>query len=430
MLVSFSVGNFLSFRNIQTLNFSSEPLKEYTENLIIPYLYNSDERLLKSIAIYGHNSFGKSNFLKAYQFLHKFIFSSFSDGQKQDKIPVEPFKLNISMLGRPSFFEVTFLLGNTKYRYKVLMTSDHIIEEELHYAEAKIRENYLFERRGQEIKIGKTWNKEADGKPEQLVLFAKPNILYLSVLQSQDIIPRITTISKWLKGNLFLSDNYINELKVAKDVYSNLNYQSLILKFIESADLGFTTIFDKVRALAKSQNQLEEGLLNIWYSHERENFELYTKHTVFDQSYKEVGSIEFELLKNESAGSVKYFIIVSLLSYAIKNSQLIWIDELDARLDSILLQKLLRSFHSTKINPNNSQLVFTTHNTILIDENLRRDQMVVVEKDQNGESTIKRVHTAKTPIRSGKSLAKEYRKGSLGGVSKKIQGYSGPTLFD
>jgi hypothetical protein len=72
-------------------------------------------------------------------------------------------------------------------------------------------------------------------------------------------------------------------------------------------------------------------------------------------------------------------------------------------------------------------MIFTTHNTILLDKKLRRDQMVVVEKDDFGESRLERMHTSKKPIRVGKSAKKEYRKGNLGGVSKNL---INPTLFD
>ena len=91
---------------------------------------------------------------------------------------------------------------------------------------------------------------------------------------------------------------------------------------------------------------------------------------------------------------------------------------------------LVTSFHNPEINPINSQLIFTTHNTQLLDQKLRRDQMVIVEKNEWGESAIRRAHTTENPVRIGKSLEKEYRKGKLGGDSKKIRRDLGPTLFD
>lgn len=426
MLQSFSVGNFLSFRNIQTLNMVPDGIKDATQNLHIPYLYNHEERLLKSVAIYGHNSYGKSNLIKAFQYFQNLVFTSFSTGQQTNKIEMHPFLLETSMLNKPTFFEIVFLIRETKYRYRIAFNSTDVIEEKLYYAESKVRENYLFERTGQDFLISKIWNRESENRIQSATIFTKPHILFLSVLLSQEKIPRTESISGWLLSNLVIPDDYLKELVKAHAIYSDLSYKSLILKFIGKADLGFTTIFDKLKNLSNSNPRLEKGLLNMWYDKEIKNFELYTGHDVYTGD-KNVGNIEFELQKNESAGSIKYFIIVCLLSYAIKNSQLIWVDELDARFDSSLLRMLVESFHDQEINPINSQMIFTTHNTILLDKKLRRDQMLIVEKDKFGESTLKRMHSSKRPIRVGKSLEKEYRKGKIGGVSPKL---IDRTLFD
>jgi len=421
MLVNFTVGNYLSFKEKQTLDLVADALKELPENLHTPYLYNFQEKLLKSIAIYGHNSFGKTNFLNSFNFLKQFIFQSFTIGQTQNRIEIVPFRLNTSMVNKPSYFEVTFLVREIKYRYRCQITSERIVEESLHYAEAKIRENYLFEREYQNIKVSKNWNKEANNKIEQAIAFTKPHILFLSVLMSQDDIPRVESISNWFRSNISIPDNYLIEAGNARKIYSDLNYRQLIIKFIESADLGFSTIFDKIDKTPQNNFQLEKGILNMWYDKEIADLGLFTNHIIFDENNTPVDKVEFQLEKNESAGSIKYFILVCLLAYAIKNSQLIWIDELDSRLDSSLLEMLVKSFHDPKMNPINSQLIFTTHNTVLLDKKLRRDQMVIVEKNDRGESHLQRMHSAKKPIRTGKSVEKEYRSGKLGGVSKKIK---------
>src|SRR5580692_8769864 len=104
MLVNFTVGNYLSFKDVQTLDLMADALKELPDNVHTPYLYNHQEKLLKSIAIYGHNSYGKTNFLNAFNFLKQFVFKSFTIGQTQNKIEIEPFRLNTSMANKPSFF--------------------------------------------------------------------------------------------------------------------------------------------------------------------------------------------------------------------------------------------------------------------------------------------------------------------------------------
>src|SRR5665647_1399446 len=95
MIVEFSFSNVFSFKDKQTLSFQPEPLKELLEHLHIPYLYNPKEQILKSIAVYGHNSHGKSNLLKTYEFFLSFINTSFN--QPKQFIPVEQFVLNTEM---------------------------------------------------------------------------------------------------------------------------------------------------------------------------------------------------------------------------------------------------------------------------------------------------------------------------------------------
>jgi uncharacterized protein len=412
MLVNFSISNFLSFKDKQTLNLISDSLKDYEENLHIPYFYDSNEKLLKSVAIYGHNSSGKTNFIKGFRFFQQLIFKSFSEGQLKDSIDVAPFLLNTSMKEKSSSFEITFLIKETKYRYRFSITSKEVLEEELYYSQVKIKENYLFKRKGNDILISNIWNKESNNKVEKVKLFCESHILFLSALFSQKEIPRIDLISNWLGGNLVVPDNYLQEIAKAKMIYSDETYNNLILKFIRAADLGFKSIFDKIENKANSHLKLEKGILNMWYDKQIQDFELYTGHNVLNDEKTVVDTIQFELQKNESTGAIKYFIITSLLAYAIKNSQLIWIDELDARLDARLLEGLIQSFHNPNINPINSQLIFSTHNTILLDKKLRRDQMVIIEKNQYDESILRRIHSSKKPIRAGKSIEKEYRQGN------------------
>ena len=427
MLISFSVGNFLSFKDIQKLELTPDALKEKPANLHIPYFYNQDERLLKAMAIYGHNAHGKSNLIKAYQFFLRFAFHSFSLGKNVSDTGVEPFKLNTSMANKPSHFEVTFLIKETKYRYGFEITAQKVISEWLFYAEAGIRENHVFLRNNQEFEISKSWNKAAAGRPESMIAFAKPSTLLFSVLASQEAVPRIAAIAAWLSGNLVFDESAQEHLLGrATMVYSDLHYRPIIRRFLEAADLGFTTIEEK---LEKASAQLERGVLDMLYEQEIGKFELYTKHNLFNEDYKLEKVIEFELLKNESAGSIKFFIIACLLSYAIKNGQLILIDELDSKLHTLLLQMIVEAFQNPKNNTTGSQLIFTTHNTVLLNKKLRRDQYAYVEKNVFGESSICKFHSSKTPIKIERSMEKEYRQGKIGGISQKLSEGSSE-LFD
>lgn len=432
MLVKFSVSNYLSFKEIATIDMTAEALKEQKNYIHIPSLYNPKLELLKSTAIYGHNAAGKSNLIKAYNTYRSLILNSFSLGTKNSNITVEPFLLNTSMLDKPSFFEASFIIRQTKYRYGFQVSKQTIISEWLYYADGPVRENILFSRSGLEFRdISKSWNKTSENRVEQTKIFTKSNNLFLTVLLSQEGIPRIEEIAEWLKGNIILNSNYNTLINSgAAQIYNNDKYRSIILKFLDNADLGFTSIFEKVSSIIANSG-IHADLVNFLYDIEKSNFDLYTHHNLLNEKYEFVKKIEFDLQKNESSGSIKYFIVACFLAYAIKKGQLIWIDELDASLHTQLLVFLIGVFNSEKNNVGGSQLIFTTHNTVMLDNNLRRDQIWFIEKNENGESSMLKGHTPETPIRIDKSIEQDYRTGKLKkGVSKKINPKNLPSLFD
>jgi len=429
MLIKFTVGNFLSFRDQSSLDMTAEALKEKKGNLHTPYLYNSKLQLLKSVAIYGYNSHGKTNFIRAYAFFRNIILTSFALGKVDSEIDVEPFLLNTSNLDKPSFFELTFLIKETKYRYGFEITNKKVVSEWFYYAEAGVRENKLFYRYEQEFRdISKLWNKESGSRIEQAKVFTKPHNLFLSVLLTQDNIPRVEEIASWLKGNIILTNYYSSDLNGADKIYSKLEYRETIRKFIENADLGFTNIFDKISTTINKG--LHQDLTNIWYENEKNNFDLYVNHNIYNENYEFQKKVEFELSKKESSGSIKYFILTCFIAYAIKNAQLIWIDELDASLHTSLFSLIIKQFNDSKYNSSGSQMIFTTHNTVMLNRQLRRDQIMFVTKNKYGESFLKPMHSPDKPIRIGKSVESEYRDGDLGGVSEKVIESLKNTLFD
>ena len=420
MLISFAFSNFLSFKDKQTLDLTPEPLRDFRNYLHTASLFDPNLRLLKTTAIYGHNNCGKSNLIKAFTFFTDLIFNSFSLGKNDNYIDFEPFRLNTYSHEQPTLFEIVFVLAETKYRYGFEIRRGQVLSEWLFYAEPKVRENYLFIRNGPEAKFSKLWNKISDNRVEQSILFTKSFHLLLSVLISQDNIPRIDVVEKWFRGNIVISDvsgeQYAGR---AAMIMAQEDYRSLVNKFISSADLGFVGIQDKIKQQAGKS--LDQDLLNIWYRNEKINFELYSVHEIYDELYRKAGTLFFELLKSESSGTIKYFILSCYLAFAIRHGHLVIIDELDSKFHVLLLQFLVKTYNDGSINPAGSQLIFTTHNTALLSNKLfRRDQFLVVEKSDYGESSIRRLHMSDKPIRSDASLEKEYKRGRLGGVSLKV----------
>ncbi|MBA4055126.1 MAG: abortive infection protein, partial [Marivirga sp.] len=108
MLINFKTSNYLSFKGEVTLSLSASAIKEYTEsNVFEPQYLN--ERLLKTAALLGSNSAGKSNLIKAVEFMKRFILTSAKESQANEPIETEVFKLSTETLKKPSNFEIEFI---------------------------------------------------------------------------------------------------------------------------------------------------------------------------------------------------------------------------------------------------------------------------------------------------------------------------------
>ena len=414
------------------MSFEADSLKEHQENLFKPYWYDPTLTLLKTLALYGHNSYGKTNLIKGYSFMLKCIFNSFDFTKKEGYIKVEKFRLDDYSLNNPTKFSIVFIIEKVKYRYRFSINDGKVVEEELWYAESRVRENYLFSRVEGEIRISKLWNKDSKGQVESSKLFTKSHNLFLSVLISQNNIPHVEAISVWLRKSLFLSDD-LGAKEIKDSVVLNLEneYRKIIHQFLEKADLGFLTVDDKIESKESNPLGISGNFLKFMLRHEIKNFELYTRHIIYDQIKKPVDDIFFELLKNESAGSIKYFILACHLTFALKEGLLLIIDEIDSKLHDDLIKILLSVFNNPKYNVKGAQLLFSLHNTSILKSSIfRRDQVLFVTKDSYGESGIKKVHSPDRPIRASISFEKIYLSGEFGGSSPVVKANASLPEFD
>ncbi|MBK7957218.1 MAG: ATP-binding protein [Bacteroidetes bacterium] len=115
--------------------------------------------------------------------------------------------------------------------------------------------------------------------------------------------------------------------------------------------------------------------------------------------------------------------MICYLAKAMKDGNLIFIDEIDAKFHPHLLEYMLTLYQDSQYNKNGSQLVFTMNNSHIIENQkiFRRDQLIIVNKNEFGESSVNRIHTTENPIRNDQSRVKEYLEGRKGGISKKLK---------
>ncbi|MBL7799826.1 MAG: ATP-binding protein [Chitinophagales bacterium] len=414
MLLSFSIDNYLSFRKKVTLDLKAGTIKEFASDNL--YSTSSwDYKVLKCLAIYGINSSGKTNILKAFSFMRSFVLNSSKETQANEKIAIEPFALNIENDNKASFFEVEFLIKNRKFRYGFIATQDIILQEWLFYTERR-KEEHLFIRNKNDFDISKKFRVDTKGKTDLLMTITRANALFISVL-SQFNNELAIEITNWFQSNIIIFDANQEEcINYTASLLSDEKY-NIIHQILRISDLGFTNVEQEIKDMAKKMGE-SESFLSALHGDSAKRYSVKTKHKKYDSNDKPIDNVYFDLSKQESLGTQRYFGLLGPIVNALLEQKSIWIDELDARLHTNLLHNIVRMFNSNKENPNGAQLIFTSHNPTLMKRNLRRDQMIMVEKD-NSEGTIVRSLYEKDPkVRNDASFDKDFLAGKYVKVPK------------
>ncbi len=392
MLIQFSVGNFLSFKEITTLSLEASSIKENPENVI----KENKLRLLKSAVLYGANASGKSNLLKAMATMRELVLNSLfiSNFLRGEFINIDPFRLDPEKEKEPSFFEIIFYKDGNQFRYGF-----ELDKKRIHYEWLFIDEKEMFTREFQKFNISKHY-KEAKGLDDK----TRENVLFLSVINSfNGKLAR--KIIDWFKGFYTISgirhqQYHIETLKLLE------NKKELVLKFFKELNLGFDDI--KIKDNPAIKIEIDGIMLG-------QGKEIITIHKRFNKQKGEYELVEFSLETNESAGTRKIFDLAGVFLNTLQNGKVLIIDELDTKLHPILTINLIKLFNSSK-NHKNAQLIFATHDTnLLAYANFRRDQIYFIEKNTKGASDIYSLVEIKD-VRSHNNYEKQYIEGKYGAI--------------
>lgn len=391
MIIQFSVENFLSFKEQVTLSLVASALKENQSlvNGIVFELEGANISLLKSAAIYGANASGKSNLIKALDFFKWFIINSSKEVQSGEKIFVDSFRLHKDTESEPSYFEAIFADAGFQYRYGFEVDATRVYREWLYRKinKRKSKEVELFFRNGEEYIIHP---KYAIGKEVVSKKMVRENALLLSVsAQFNETVS--TNIMKWLSDTIIVTDKNDKQIwDMATAQMDNPEMRQRIVEFSKFADFG---IYD----IQKIDNTITSS------------------HIQYDEEGKNVKNITFQFRKHESEGTIKYFSLAYPIIDALDNGKRLIIDEFDSKMHPLLTSKIISLFNSTDTNKKNAQLIFTTHDTNLLNAGLfRRDQIWFTQKDTYGASELYSLVEYK--VRNSTPFEKEYLMGKYGGV--------------
>lgn len=413
MLVRFAVENFLSFKGRVTLNLSAGVIKEHPQNVYTPY-FDKSARLLKTAAIMGSNSNGKSNLIKGFSFMKNFVVNSSKESNVGSKIPVEPFLLCTTTEAMPSLFEAVFFLGDLRYKYGFTVTSDYV-ESEWLIVLNKNKEQSIFIRHRSDFSIEKKFRSELKNQLDLLTKFTRENSLFISVL-SQFNVEIGKSVTTWFSGSIVALDTDQESLfQTSANLFKDAKYRQLLNDIIKHSGLGIEGIEERLNNAA-SKFGYNKTLLETLFKKEIESLAIKTKHTKYDENNNPVGAIYLDMIQHESSGTQKYFSLLGPILVALHERRVFFIDELSSRLHTLLFDIIVKFFNSEIYNAGGAQLIFTTHDTNILKSNLRRDQMLLVNKDEFGATSISSLYESKPQVRNDASFEKDYLKGLYGAI--------------
>jgi AAA15 family ATPase/GTPase len=421
MLLRFSVNNFRSIKDTATFSMVADSSNQENEHSFSI----RNVQLLKSAAIYGANASGKSNVLKAMNFMCSMVLNRKKITQSTDELPHDPFLLNTETEHASSWFEIVFFVDDVKYRYGFEADDTVIYAEWLHCVNSDSstnRETRLFERDvEQNLHYVNPKFKEGLG-----VNVPSNHLLIWKCDQNDGEISK--KILRWFnKFNLIDGLDGERYISFALKQMEKDEFKTDLLKLVKVADLGIEQIDIEEGEIPKDlikqlpfPDEIKQQMLD---DNNLKSVELQTSHRKFDSNDQVVGSVLFELNKNESKGTQKFFALSTPILDTLRHGRVLVIDELDASLHPKLTEYFIKLFNNKDFNKHNAQLIFVTHDAHLLSvRNLfEREQIWFAEKDQYGSTKLYsllefRAKNTGKDVRVTDDLGKRYLLGHFGAV--------------
>lgn len=410
MIVEFSVKNFRSISDLQTISFVATNLKSSKENQTVDLnniVSDNGMKLLKTIGIYGANASGKSNIIKALEFFCGAVSDLPSPESRLSNL-TQPFLYEKNLENSESFFQIVIIIEDKKYRYGLTVKKNPEAINNPHASREVITSEWLFgPKTTNQGKYFLRKNLEVDKTSlpgnENIAPLEYEHTLFLTHAASynKDICAKVRhaiggyITSKFSEHGDFYRFHSIRQIE-------NSELKPRFLGFLRSFGLNYSDIFFKKDEDNSSSNKFPLEKLFL------------TKSAGHDESVK----VTLNMQENESDGTKKLFDIAGLLLHAfnIKVSGLIILDELDSNFHPSLLIRLINLFNDPEVNKANVQLLFTSHDTNLMNPSLmRRDQFYFAEKDSNEGTRFYSLADLKG-IRNDADFAKQYLAGFYGGI--------------
>jgi AAA15 family ATPase/GTPase len=413
MLIQFNFQNYKSFRDDTSLDLSATKITEHT-NRVVSF---GKDKFLRIAAIYGANASGKSNVHDAFKFMSTYVLASYEFSgantaklkRRRNHIVVRPFMFDKRSRSEKSVFEVFFIdpadTSNKSYQYGFALKGDKVIEEWLYY-KAKTAKEYrtIFYRNSETNELDLDKISKIGSENIRAALGDETLIVSLGELLK---IPKLKMVYNWFMENETIDfsndfESLFRSNMLPSGFVDNINVQNEVVRFFQSFDESIVG-FEVKKIEIEDEDEQERYLINA-------------KHKIIGSD--ETASIP---LHEESKGTLEMFSLFPYMQDVLNRGSVLFVDELNTKLHPLLVRNVILTFANPEINTKNAQLIFTTHDSWQLSNNLlRRDEIWFTEKDADGVSVLYSlvdfIDEGGVKIRKDESYEKNYLLGKYGAI--------------
>ncbi len=397
-IIGFSVENFKIFKKKVVFSMFARKSK-HTFN-------SSGENLLKTSLIYGPNASGKSTLLHAFTLLRNGVINS-ANNPERSILPYQPFVLS-SEKNKPVFYEVIFSMDKKIFKYNFSTLKDEINEESLFEVLASGKEKKYLVRKKQDIKVFADFEKSKDVAEVK----TRKEVLFLSSASQWNNELAMQIVEGFKNVNIISGpDSGSYRGYTMKLFEKDGDKKDKILNFLKKADFCIEGgIVEKMEIPEFARKQMSTmGAKDV----PDEVDTVFFTHNKFDTKGAKIDTTKFNI-GDESAGTQKFFDVLGPIIDTLENGKVLFIDEFDNSLHPYLTKFIIDLFE--KNNPENAQLIVTTHDTSLLShKELNKEQFWFTEKDKFGVGNLFSLAEFKTQ-RNDTEFSKKYLEGRFGAL--------------
>lgn len=430
MFLRIIMSNFLSYRN--EVQFDMFP--NFKRQALTDHIYDGETAVLKQAAIYGGNGTGKSNLIHAMWFVKSFATNP--DFLKTNEIAQFQHKLQPDAEKKNIKFTIEFKHRDFYYLYDVEISADKIEQESLRLSGlGKRKAKLIFERKGLEVNTPNTPIANIQKAMENLI--QKNPLSSLLSLNSQYPIlnsDHADNATDWFQNGLIVVPLYANLTYIVNLMYKRADLLEFTRKTFADIDLGIDNIrvdyeqadeYIKKHLLTNKSVDMDSLLRNVspqtGVTAFKDNKPVFD--VILEDGVKKIGEMivrqeglggsTYDMgLSSQSDGTIKLLMLMPVFYDLIQKDVTMFVDEINHPIHPLLIKRLVRLFADNKNSK--GQLIYTTHETELLDNSFMRTDEVWLTEKHEGSTELYSLNEFK--LHKNISMKNGYLEGRYGGV--------------